>query len=88
MPAMYPDTSSCALIFIVTTLFIILCKFVYLAASSWQKGEHIIRFKPTQPEKVMAAHGSKEDFSFHKRPFFFTWLFTALIGKIQFPNIQ
>ena len=50
-----------------------LCKFVYLAASSWQKGEHILRFKPTQPEKVMAAHGSKEDFSFHKRPFFFAY---------------
>ena len=71
-PAMYPDTTSYILIFIVAMSFASLCRFVHLTASSWQKGEHILRFKPTQTEKVMAAHGSKEDFSFHKRPFFFT----------------
>ena len=39
MPAMYPDTVSYIPIFIVAMSFALLCKFVHLTASSWQKGE-------------------------------------------------
>ena len=38
-PAMYPDTTSYILIFIVAMSFALLCKFVHPAAFSWQKGE-------------------------------------------------
>ena len=72
---MYPDATSYILIFIVAMSFALLCKFVHPAAFSWQKGECILRFKPTQPEKIMAAHGSREDSLFPRAAFLFCLYF-------------